>query len=178
MGSQRKPEPNACQSEELSERPQDDGTTRLDLAGEARLLRPDIHERFVDDKQSALRLHMICEFPQFRALDNASIRVIRIDDNRKVGVEQRLERADIILTVSGYRSRANVFRVGRGKHKRPARLHERHHTRQQDLSPRGGDHIRRRRSVVVARRDTTQFGRTERFGEPGENISRQIELRI
>ena len=77
------------------------------------------------------------------AVDDAAVRIVRIDDDGEVSLGQRVETiAYLDHRMAGERRGARMFGIGRRQHQRAAGFHQRRDARQQDLRAWRRDDIR------------------------------------
>src|SRR5690606_12560754 len=111
---------DADETEELAERAQNDDAARLDIRREALGAGTDIHEGLVDDQQTALAAQVSGQPQQVVAGANMPVRVVRVDDDGEVGVEQGIEVPHLRNRMSDNGSRSRMFGIGWRQHRRPA----------------------------------------------------------
>ena len=105
---------------------------------------------------------------QIRTRHGASVRIVRVHQDRKIGIREFIKSARLVDRVPGKRSRTGVFRVDRPQQRRAPGWKERSHLGQQDLRAGRGDDMRTRRSAVGARRGDREPLQRARFRQPGE----------
>jgi len=98
--------------------------SRRHLRRQSGLRRADVHERLVHHQQPPMASQRIGESEQLVLGDDASIRIIGIDDDREVGAGKLTDVARIDHRMAGERRRARVLRIGRPEDCGTARRHE------------------------------------------------------
>ena len=101
-----------------------------DLAAETGADRPNVHKGFVDHQQAAAVPTRIGEIEQFAFVENASVRIVRVDDDCEIGVLKLADIRDLGDVVAGQGGDTTEFRIGGAEHGRPPGRHERRYRRQ------------------------------------------------
>ena len=114
---ERKAEPQPREPEKFAERSQHHDVAAVHLAGKARAGRSDLHEGLVHHEEPAMRSQLGGNCEQRRRRHNASIRIVRVDNNGKVCARKVIELADLFRVVSGESSDADMLRIGRPQHR-------------------------------------------------------------
>ena len=175
---ERKTQPHARQPVELAERAQHDNVALFDIFTEARAVGADIHERLVDQQQSAAPPQTIGEREQRVLGDDPAIGIVGIDDDGNARIGKLADFGHLDHVMAGELRHAAVLGVSGRKHRGAAAGQQKGRLRHENLRAGPGGHMGRRRDAIGFGRDRDQPGERLGLRQARENIGLKLRDRV